>query len=41
MQDWANLKEVLILMRIGEIYRNIAEELVDIFLFIELLEDRP
>ena len=41
MQSWVNLKEVLILMKIGEIYKNIAEELVDIFLFMELLEERP
>jgi hypothetical protein len=41
LQSWVNLKEVLILMKIGEIYKNIAEELVDIFLFMELLEERP
>lgn len=41
MQSWVNLNEVLILMRIGEIYRSIAEELVDIFLLMELLEERP
>ncbi|HSE83062.1 MAG TPA: hypothetical protein VLB01_00775 [Thermodesulfobacteriota bacterium] len=30
MQDWKNLKEVLTLIKIGEIYKDIAEKLVDI-----------
>jgi hypothetical protein len=37
MQDWHNLNEVLTLMKVCEIYKNIAEDLIDIFLLI----DRP
>ena len=33
MQDWQNLNQVLILMKISEIYKTIAEELIDFFLF--------
>ncbi len=40
MQDWVNLTEVMNLMRVGEIYKGIAEELVDIFLLMKLLEER-
>ncbi len=34
MQDWDNLKEVLALMKIGEIYKNICGELVNTFLLM-------
>jgi hypothetical protein len=40
MQSWVNLREVLILMKICETYKSIAEELVDIFYFMELLKKR-
>jgi len=40
MQDWDNLKEVLNLMKVGEIYKNIAEELVHVFLLINTLEEQ-
>ena len=40
MQDWDNLKEVLSLMKVGEIYKNIAEELFHVFLLIDTLEEQ-
>lgn len=38
MQDWQNLREVLILLKISEIYKTIAEELIDIF-FLNSFEE--
>jgi hypothetical protein len=35
MQDWHNLNEVLTLTKVCEIYKNIAEDLIDIFLLID------
>lgn len=34
MQDWKNLKEVLTLIKVGEIYKSIAEKLVDVSLLM-------
>jgi hypothetical protein len=34
MQDWDNLKEVLVLMKIGEVYKTISGELVNTFLLM-------
>jgi hypothetical protein len=38
MQDWKNLKEVLTLIKLGEIYKSIAEKLVDVPLLINSAE---
>jgi hypothetical protein len=35
MQDWHNLNEVLTLTKVCEIYKNIAEDLIDISLLID------
>jgi uncharacterized protein Yka (UPF0111/DUF47 family) len=38
MQDWDNLNEVLVLMKIGEIYKTISGELVNTFLLMNSSE---
>ncbi len=38
IQDWHNMDEVLNLLKIGEIYKNIAEKLVSLSLFSNYLE---
>ncbi|MGH7802466.1 MAG: hypothetical protein ACREOW_17895 [Thermodesulfobacteriota bacterium] len=38
MQDWENLKEVMVLMKIGEIYKTISSELVNSIVFMKSAE---
>lgn len=39
IQDWHNMDEVLNLLKIGELYKNIAEKLVSLSLLQDYLED--
>lgn len=38
MQDWHNLREVLALMKICEIYKDICEDLIELYSLIGILE---
>lgn len=38
MQDWHNLTEVLPLMKVCEIYKNICEDLIELYSLIEISE---
>ena len=39
IQDWHNMDEVLNLLKIGELYNNIADKLVSLSLLRDYLED--
>jgi hypothetical protein len=38
MQDWHNLREVLALMKICEIYKTICEDLIELYSLIDMRE---
>ena len=40
VQDWHNMDEVINLLKIGEIYKNIAEKLVNLSLINRFSETR-
>ena len=40
MQDWKNMDEVLNLLKIGELYKNIAEKLVSLSLLNLYIENK-